>query len=341
MNITTLISLIFATIFIYFLMGLICNSVFEAISAAFSLRSKYLTAWIKSTFPGMYSHLLNHTLLDGLSSKGESASYITSSNFTTVLLELISRYWKGKVPANLEDIKKAFTDFNQNAEFRDGKYIIPKDFQSVILVFISEAQAFSNEEADQMKHFRTSIENWFDSMMDRVGGIYKRKSMLSTFIVAALITVSLNVDSVQIIQYLAKNPSSLENVVAEAESAVQNKDYQRKIAGIENNNNSTSTTITQTDSSSGVKKIITTIQTNITDATNIKNQMDDLFPLGWNMQKKEINSFSLWLSKIFGLLITIFAVSLGAPFWYDLLCKVANIRNSIKPLTAKEINKRV
>lgn len=31
-----------------------------------------------------------------------------------------------------------------------------------------------------------------------------------------------------------------------------------------------------------------------------------------------------------------FAVSLGAPFWFDLLSKVANIRSSLKPAEAKK-----
>jgi hypothetical protein len=42
--------------------------------------------------------------------------------------------------------------------------------------------------------------------------------------------------------------------------------------------------------------------------------------------------FSGWLLfKIFGLLISAFAVSLGAPFWFDLLSKFVNIRGAGVP----------
>jgi hypothetical protein len=39
-----------------------------------------------------------------------------------------------------------------------------------------------------------------------------------------------------------------------------------------------------------------------------------------------------WLGwKIPGLLVTTIAVSLGAPFWFDVLQKFANVRNAGKP----------
>ena len=35
-----------------------------------------------------------------------------------------------------------------------------------------------------------------------------------------------------------------------------------------------------------------------------------------------------WVERIVGWLVTIAAVSLGAPFWFDLLGKVANLRGA-------------
>jgi hypothetical protein len=64
-------------------------------------------------------------------------------------------------------------------------------------------------------------------------------------------------------------------------------------------------------------------------------------PLGWALAvndprhiplEKSGWDFSGWLLfKIFGLLISAFAVSLGAPFWFDLLSKFVNIRGSGVP----------
>lgn len=57
--------------------------------------------------------------------------------------------------------------------------------------------------------------------------------------------------------------------------------------------------------------------------------------MGWNAQNHpsnpdycNCNAFTCWLKKILGWLITAFAISLGAPFWFDLLKRVTSIRAS-------------
>jgi hypothetical protein len=62
-------------------------------------------------------------------------------------------------------------------------------------------------------------------------------------------------------------------------------------------------------------------------------------PLGWigpltagenSFASEQIPSGWGWLSKIFGLLISALAVSLGAPFWFDILSKFMNVRGTGK-----------
>ena len=49
------------------------------------------------------------------------------------------------------------------------------------------------------------------------------------------------------------------------------------------------------------------------------------FPIGWKELPAGLMEF---LKTLLGWLITAAAVSLGAPFWFDLLGKVANLRGS-------------
>jgi hypothetical protein len=42
--------------------------------------------------------------------------------------------------------------------------------------------------------------------------------------------------------------------------------------------------------------------------------------------------FKFALSKLSGFILTILAMCLGAPFWFSVLSKIANIRSSTKPL---------
>jgi len=50
-------------------------------------------------------------------------------------------------------------------------------------------------------------------------------------------------------------------------------------------------------------------------------------------------AFSDWLLKLFGLLLTAFAVSFGAPFWFQLLMKIADLRGSGSAVRGDEAKK--
>jgi len=55
--------------------------------------------------------------------------------------------------------------------------------------------------------------------------------------------------------------------------------------------------------------------------------------MGWTGWPSGANG---WLSKVAGLLVSIFAVSLGAPFWFDVLQRFMQVRAA----GAKEDNKK-
>ena len=61
---------------------------------------------------------------------------------------------------------------------------------------------------------------------------------------------------------------------------------------------------------------------NISAIEQIENQT---FPIGWKGSPENLWDF---LKMLLGWIITAAAVSLGAPFWFDLLSKVANLRGS-------------
>ena len=59
------------------------------------------------------------------------------------------------------------------------------------------------------------------------------------------------------------------------------------------------------------------------------------FPIGWDRRPEDMSG---WPKLILGWFMTIAAVSLGAPFWFDLLGKVANLRGSgDSPRTPKRV----
>jgi hypothetical protein len=54
--------------------------------------------------------------------------------------------------------------------------------------------------------------------------------------------------------------------------------------------------------------------------------------LGWHETPKNDSAsfWSIWPARLLGWMLTILAISLGAPFWFDMLNKLVNIRSAGK-----------
>ena len=65
-----------------------------------------------------------------------------------------------------------------------------------------------------------------------------------------------------------------------------------------------------------------------TDAPQAEDDLRGAFPLGWDWEEVRARSCLQWLGRAVGWIVTIAAVSLGAPFWFDLLGKVANLKGA-------------
>ncbi len=63
----------------------------------------------------------------------------------------------------------------------------------------------------------------------------------------------------------------------------------------------------------------------------LKKKLKDIenlnLPIGWTKASSP-QRFTEWIAKIVGLIFTAFAVSLGAPFWFDILNKLSRLRGS-------------
>ncbi len=165
------------------------------------------------------------------------------------------------------------------------------------------------------KEMVSLTENWFDNATDRMAGWYRRKMQAIGLVIAILLTISVNADSIALVKYLYMNPQ-VRDQIAEIASRPE--------------------TLNSLPSEKNPKELL--------------KRMDELaLPLGW---KDEIARLDLsqrsgssldFLDKcalglelagthFFGWLLTIFAISLGAPFWFDLLKKFVNIRAAGKAL---------
>src|SRR5215469_4607106 len=138
-----------------------------------------------------------------------------------------------------------------------------------------------------------NIEKWYSSTMDRVSGWYKRKVQLIIFALGLVISVGLNIDTISFAANLSNNSFLRASIVSAAQGAAATQSG----AGF-----------------AGLQRII-----------------EQIHPVaGWSASTLPADFWG-WVVKIVGLLATTFAVSLGAPFWFDVLNKFISFRSSGPP----------
>ncbi len=169
--------------------------------------------------------------------------------------------------------------------------------------------ALIDEAGNDLTKARQAIAQWFDDAMERVSGWYRRQAHWILLGLAATVTAVLNVDTVTVSTALARDNALRAAVVASAEKMTQQPP---------------AATASPQPGAAAVP---------VMGLDQLNAQIDRLqLPLGWREWPKTTQD---WLAKIAGLLVTTIAVSLGAPFWFDLLNKLVNLRSGgAKPARA-------
>jgi hypothetical protein len=159
---------------------------------------------------------------------------------------------------------------------------------------------------------QTAIEAWFNDAMDRVSGWYKRRTQTWTIVVALAITLLANADTIHIARRLWTDPVLRTAVVEEAKVRAQ-KPRPRISVEYKDEDDPTNPTVS------------------VNEGNQVSAKEQDLLGqvLGWRGALTD-NSFRDWGERLLGWLLTILALSLGAPFWFDMLNKFMNIRSSGK-----------
>ncbi len=133
----------------------------------------------------------------------------------------------------------------------------------------------------------------------------------------------LNINSLTLFQYFANNPGARTALIAYYE---KNKDQLEAIAN-------------KYDQSTGPHDTLT-LKDIKTDVVVLKTQIDSLvetneIPIGWKHHPKKASTHTnTWWQNILngmlyliGFVLTAFAASAGAPFWFELLKKAYTLKN--------------
>jgi hypothetical protein len=332
------------TIFVFLLFSLVVTALNEIILSALDLRAAFLKEGLQELLgagePGAkigIAELLNHGLISALSRGKYGAnpkkptqgvpSYIPGKSFVLAILSLVDG---DQLATDLAALKTKL-DALPNTKLKHS-----------LLALYADANG-------DAQRFKANIENWFNESMDRVGGWYKRKAQTCLFWLALGLAVVCNVDSLRIIRTLSTDPKLRESMVAQATSyAAEHKPPGGTPAKIE-----TASDAASAPSPGGTSEKPTPSER----IDNFKNAIADLgatgIPMGWTESggerlldclprlgtifsldfwtkqlwtEKTPASGGLWLAALAGWVVTALAASLGAPFWFDTLNRIIDIR---------------
>jgi hypothetical protein len=300
-------------LFVFLVISLVCTALNEWFAQIMALRSGTLRNGITQLLEDdLARQFYNHPLISSLRHKGRAdqvlnrpgdPSYIPSDLFSAALVDLAAGGGAVDI-SSVSDVRAAIE------KLPEGRAR-------------SALTALLDQVADETTDARSVIERWFDDAMDRVSGQYKRRIQIVTIAIAALVTVLVNADAIAITNTLRGDPALRAAIVALAEQTVQQGSFFATPvagdppAGGEGTEGDDGTPAANAENGEGVDR---------ERLGRLVDQTEELgLPLGWDDPP---DSQPEWLGKVLGLLLTTAAVSLGAPFWFDLLSKVARIRTT-------------
>jgi hypothetical protein len=180
---------------------------------------------------------------------------------------------------------------------------------------------------------RKEIENSFDSSMERAGGVYKRNAKGVAILIGITLAIATNTDTFHVINRLSKDSLLREIIIKKAvqvkspnASGMNQPDPNELLKDVELPIGWTIPNLRQQICGDDVSA------ENGIFCVRVKNGQSNV-----SVSKIDWKKFKVSNSPIFKVLIMIggwfisgIAIAMGAPFWFDLLSKVMNVRNTGK-----------
>jgi hypothetical protein len=301
-------------VFVYFVLSVICSGVNEMIAGFLRLRAANLVQGIENMLkdqgiPNLEKAFYDHPLIKSLYKKEDLPSYIPSKTFALALIDLIAPA-KAGTSSRVSDIRGAIDKMDAASPIR-----------RTLLILLEEAE-------NDVQELQKSLETWFNDAMDRVSGWYKRRAQLFIFIIAAFLVGLSNADTLQIVKTLSHDPAVLQELIKRAEALPKQSGSQLSTPASPNPTSAPaisdvkgSSPPTQGKEGETAKPVSLTPKEAMKELQGVQTAG---IPLGWRAAPQGGEG---WVNKIIGLLLSIFAVSLGAPFWFDVLNKIVSIRS--------------
>ncbi|MCG8354926.1 MAG: peptidoglycan-binding protein [Kiloniellales bacterium] len=256
---------------------------------------------------GIAKALIDHPMLDGLAKPGQAPSYIPARTFALCLLDSISKASPEDGPGKSIPVKAV-------------KRLPECGLRRSLLLMAKNA-------GDDPAAFQDNIEDWYDDFMDRVSGWYKRKVQVVTFFFGLLIAGGLNIDAIEITRVLWKEDAIRDLTVTSATqlSAADPTVIDREGAEKALKGPGLPVGWWPPQFTGALCDEFSWILSEKAHAECLgTNESGELKGQG----AKKGDQARTVLLMLLGWIITAFAASFGAPFWFSLLDKLLAIRGA-------------
>jgi len=340
MNTSSVIDIAIGLVLVYFLLSMVCSALNELLAQLLASRAKYLKKGLSIllTDPEKLKKFYEHPLIASLgepiaestsrlffgdikplAGKNFHPSYIPSKAFAQALIDMVVQAnlpGPNKKPHTFDNVRQAVVEITDDDELR-----------TALLSCLDSAQ-YDLEQA------KKNMEEWFDNSMDRVSGWYKRNTQRALLIFALFIASIFNINTLTIIDRLWESPELRAGFVDAATTVTTSvkklQEERDKACASEKAKNPDEKDCPGTEAKFNTENL------KLAAGFEKKFKKSEL-PFGWSNVKecKEAskNCFcsivkNLKWSDFFGILFTTISVSFGAPFWFELLNKLLNLRTT-------------
>jgi len=352
MGISVVLDVVIGLSFIYFVLALFCSWINEYVAVRVNRRGAVLFDGIREMLQSeaMLRSFVTHPLIESLDKVGSAGapsresvnsastdeirksifpSYMPAGTFATVLLDLIA-------PANAAAGAGPFASASAMiAALPDRDARLRGALQTIV-----------NRADNDIEALRKGVEEWYSSTMDRVSGWYRsntQKILLWMGFVAALV---LNVDTFQIARELWNNPAARYQAVEAAAQVVRSAKTKDGVANPADVEAALKDLKAEQDAEKRER-----ILRDLLKKYDVRDQLRGIFgtvdeaalPFGWRPAALPWKEFrdgkvvevetwqtTVWnaIVKLLGIFVTGCAVALGAPFWFELVNKLIDIRGA-------------
>lgn len=362
---STALDIVIGLIFIYLLYSLLATILQEILSTWFNFRAKMLERAIykmledSDKFSSRLKGLQYLFKIGGKDASNNSASsifykhplikflgegdrkkpaYITRETFSKILLDLLKG--DGVKPGD-----ETRTLVQESLDNNTIKWL--KDSASIDVETLSYIKSIWADSQGDIEKFKLLLENWFDETMDRATGWYKKHVQIVLFFIGFAIAILFNVDTLKIVDKLETYPKLREQIVQQADAFVKahpDLDKELKLEQAANEQMVEDIKDSSIDKKDSLNKLnadsreeYEKLKARSDSLFNNANELvqgdiakaDNLLGIGLGSYDCAWNNFKCFFKSLVGWLLTAIAISLGAPFWFDILNKLMKLRSSI------------